>query len=135
MFGAPIKVFEMERSSDSLEFETEDFVLSEIGAGAVCGTCGETFKAPLLALVSSDQFVEEYYACPRCLSKVPFIKYPDSIEAGVEKKANSLDAEVKAEVEDPEGCTHNLGYLKQRSKGTPIPEECLTCNKMIECMY
>jgi hypothetical protein len=31
-------------------------------------------------------------------------------------------------------CSHHFGYLNQRSKGQKIPEECLTCQKVIECM-
>jgi len=33
-----------------------------------------------------------------------------------------------------EKCSHHFGYLNQRSKGQKIPEECLTCQKVIECM-
>jgi hypothetical protein len=39
-----------------------------------------------------------------------------------------------AKREDSVKCTHFLGYLKKRSKEAPIPDECLTCDKMIECM-
>jgi len=31
-------------------------------------------------------------------------------------------------------CQRYFGFLSQRSKGTPIPEECLTCEKMLDCM-
>ncbi len=30
---------------------------------------------------------------------------------------------------------HYLGYLSVRSKGEEIPEECMTCEKTIECMF
>jgi hypothetical protein len=30
-------------------------------------------------------------------------------------------------------CTHYLGYLHQRQKQQEIPEECLTCEKVIQC--
>jgi hypothetical protein len=36
----------------------------------------------------------------------------------------------------PDGkCGQYFGYLNKRPKGTPIPETCLTCEKMVECMY
>jgi hypothetical protein len=35
--------------------------------------------------------------------------------------------------EETQNCPHYLGYLKKRQKGTPIPEGCLTCTKMIDC--
>jgi hypothetical protein len=30
-------------------------------------------------------------------------------------------------------CNHTLGYLHQRPKSQPIPGECLTCEKLIQC--
>jgi len=34
----------------------------------------------------------------------------------------------------PQNCRHYLGYLKERTKNTPIPDECLTCPEAIKCM-
>lgn len=31
-------------------------------------------------------------------------------------------------------CRNHFGFLNQRPKGSDVPEECLTCEKMIECM-
>ena len=31
-------------------------------------------------------------------------------------------------------CKNYFGFLSQRPKGTPIPEECLTCERMLDCM-
>ena len=31
-------------------------------------------------------------------------------------------------------CQNYFGFLSQRPKGTPIPEECLTCERMLGCM-
>jgi hypothetical protein len=41
-----------------------------------------------------------------------------------EKKENS-----------PSGCPHRLGYLASRPKNASIPQECLTCKKILECMH
>jgi hypothetical protein len=41
---------------------------------------------------------------------------------------------VVAKHEDDAKCTHFLGYLKKRSKDMPFSDECLTCDKMIECL-
>jgi hypothetical protein len=30
-------------------------------------------------------------------------------------------------------CNHSLGYLHQRPKSQPIPGDCLTCEKLIQC--
>ena len=99
-----------------------------------CDACGEEFEKPVLATVSSGYVVKEYYACPRCLSKVGDV---ESRESKKEKEVQFLEKEVKIEMdtsEKGETCSHELGYLKRRPKNTPIPEECLTCNKMIECL-
>ena len=31
-------------------------------------------------------------------------------------------------------CSHNLGYLSQRQRWQEMPEECMTCEKLIGCM-
>jgi hypothetical protein len=94
------------------------------------------FDAPLLAMVFSDYLVEEYYACPKCLSKVRSVERREQVEFDdVGEEANSLGMEVEDAVAEEVGCAHHLGYLKSRPKNTSIPEECLTCSKMIECMY
>lgn len=161
----------MNKSVASLKLQGA--VLSAAG-GATCGSCGEPFETPLLAMVFSESEVQEYYACPNCLSKVANIQEkpvePEEVEeaevdaaeesetvddvadavedevvdevegveeVGGEEVAEPVAAEVAVEgdVEGPAGCAHYLGYLKKRGKSTPIPEECLTCSKMIDCMY
>jgi len=32
------------------------------------------------------------------------------------------------------GCPHHFGYLKEHPKHTPIPNECLTCSRIMECL-
>jgi len=31
-------------------------------------------------------------------------------------------------------CLHHLGYLADRDKGTPIPQECISCLKVLKCI-
>ena len=37
--------------------------------------------------------------------------------------------------ERPSGCLHFFGYLRNMPKNTLIPDECLGCTKMVECLY
>jgi len=111
-------------------------------AGSTCGACGESFENPLLAMVFDESVVEEYYACPNCLSKVASLRQKSDVEEvdeaeDVEDEVEEPVADVAVEggVEGLGVCSHQLGYLKRRPKNTPIPEECLTCSKMIDCMY
>jgi hypothetical protein len=36
--------------------------------------------------------------------------------------------------EGPKGCSHHFGYLANRPKDAPFPQECLTCQKIVDCM-
>jgi len=84
-----------------------------------------------LAMISSNGTIQKYYACPRCLSKI-------REKERKEVKGNIFLArkigKMKEKHENVDGCKHFFGFLKRRSKGSPIPDECLTCNKMIECL-
>ena len=33
------------------------------------------------------------------------------------------------------GCSHAYGYLAVRPKNSPIPQECLCCLRVIDCLY
>jgi len=99
-----------------------------------CNECGNAFRKPLLATVSASGNVQTYYACPRCMTKVRDVKTPKTPPAEVKqapaeqpkKRTVEHDAEVK--------CTRFFGYLKKRGKDTPVPEDCLTCSRMVECL-
>lgn len=126
----------MERSLSSLKFEVGNSVVSVAHTESVCNACGEMFNVPLLAIVSSGKLVEEYYACPKCLSKVLSVERREQVEVDdIGGEDSSRDMEAEDIVAEEAGCAHHLGYLKNRPKKASIPEECLTCNKMIECMY
>ena len=125
----------MERNISSLKFGIESPTLSTTQARSRCSTCGEEVETPLLAMISSGFLLEEYYACPKCLSKVGNVERKKNVEVDEAKEEEkTLKAEVENTLEENVACAHNLGYLKRRPKNTPIPEECLTCIKMIDCM-
>ncbi|MCZ2808036.1 MAG: hypothetical protein O2V44_01620 [Candidatus Bathyarchaeota archaeon] len=56
----------------------------------------------------------------------PFVKEEpkeeSKTEPSVEKESGSS------------GCPQSFGYLANRPKDTPIPQECLVCPKMVDCM-
>ena len=54
-----------------------------------------------------------------------------------EKKKKEEEPPVKPpkkEEKGPSGCPHNFGYLANRPKNAPIPQECLICPKIVDCM-
>jgi hypothetical protein len=50
----------------------------------------------------------QYYACPHCMAKI--------------------------EEEQKIGCQHWFGYLNEKAKDDPIPNECVECDKAVDCM-
>jgi len=125
----------MRRQTDSLTLESEDNSIHESDGGFTCDTCGETYQKPLFATVSSSGNTQTYLACPRCMVKVGSAKPEKDIQE-TESSIVTKSSEKKALISHDKNfqCKHFLGYLKKRSKETPIPDECLTCGRMIECM-
>jgi len=126
----------MEKNLSPLKLEISSHRPSETHENSRCNTCGEEFEEPLFTVVSSGYLLEEYYACPRCLSKVGDVERNKTVEVDEAEEENGKlqEREVKNKMEEAGACAHHLGYLKRRPKNTPIPEECLTCTKMIDCM-
>ena len=128
---------------NSLKIGQEEYSPSN-PEGISCDSCGEKFEKPLFTTMASGQVLKEYYACPKCLSKI--------IAVDVQKPKENIKTEAifkeepkieKLKVEEPKieknndsipGCKNSIGYLKRRPKNSPIPEECFTCSKMIDCM-
>jgi DNA-directed RNA polymerase subunit RPC12/RpoP len=123
----------MERSLNSWKSDDENRYSREAHS-VRCGECGEEFDKPLLAKISSAGQVQSYYACPRCLTEVSEPREQRSEKS--EESPVSLKGlkEVSAKLEENVSCQHFFGYLKKRPKDSSIPEDCLTCEKMIECM-
>jgi len=85
---------------------------------------------------------EQYYACPHCLIKLDVDAENDFIFAQPQKEKEEKKKEEELPVKPPEkeekgpsGCPHHFGYLASRAKDVPIPQECLICPKILECMH
>jgi hypothetical protein len=57
-------------------------------------------------------------------------KKTGSEQASVDFKEKTL-AESSPKVQ---GCIYHLGYLSKRSKKEKIPEECMICENIVQCM-
>jgi hypothetical protein len=103
--------------------------------GLICDGCGENFEKPILATIVSGVTSRTYYACPRCLTKVGDVKPAKNERSMEEEKTSTIVVRKSRESDSDEvECEHFFGYLRKRPKNTPIPDECLTCNRMIECL-
>ena len=121
----------MQNEADTLTFndggqptESRDFT---------CEECGKMYEKAILANVISAGQTQEYYACPRCMAKVPETpktnKEPQPLtETFKAKKTKTTEKDAVA------GCAHYFGYLRKREKGMSFPDECLTCGKMVDCL-
>ena len=94
--------------------------------------CKRTFNKPLKTLNLQENATEPYDACPYCLTKVNVSVIKKESRNVVEKKP---EPEVKKVVKNAEAteCKHHLGYLSTRAQ-KEIPEECLVCKDIVECM-
>jgi hypothetical protein len=86
---------------------------------------------------------EPYFSCPYCLTKINAEKPSKTIQVLGEpllQKAHpkSNQAENKQEptngTEKPAECHHHPGYLSERSSKEQIPDECMVCKDIVECM-
>jgi hypothetical protein len=101
----------------------------------MCDECGTAFQVPLLATVKSHGSSQKYYACPRCLTKVAEIRTQQKEERTETASRRTEVRKIGSLNENEAKCQHFLGYLKKRPKDTSIPDECLTCDRMVECLY
>ena len=111
-----------------------------------CLHCGRTVPTPVrLTNLTHKPKEETYYACPFCFSRLEAEEVPDHLEcvhghhgATTSSSTNPLHAKTeksaaKAEASDV-GCSHGFGFLNNRAKDAAIPDECLTCPRILQCM-
>jgi hypothetical protein len=65
----------------------------------------------------------------------PLFHFPQTQEDTQQKPPESPKrAEVKSPVENQRKCSHFFGYVKTLPKNTPIPDECLWCPSIVDCL-
>ena len=124
----------MKRNATSFRNGTESNGASATQTICRCNTCEKEFKTPLLAMVSLGSKLDEYCACPKCLSKVGNLEPQQNLGVDEAGEKETLTAKIEGALEENATCAHHFGYLKHRPKNMPIPEDCFICSKMIDCM-
>ena len=92
-------------------------------------SCKATFSTPLETLNLQDNAAEPYYACPVCLTRVENVKLKV-----LEKPSQKTQEKKKKTLENPAECRYHLGYLSERVQKEQIPDDCLVCKNIVECM-
>jgi len=102
-----------------------------------CEACGRIFENSIKLTNLSAMPMQTYDACPFCFSKIANDAALSDSEASTStSKDPSIAFEENQrplETSKQVGCLHYFGYLKKRPKNAPIPDTCLTCQKMIQC--
>jgi len=90
--------------------------------------------------------VAVYEACPYCLTEITLEKGSAITEEVQEPKANvkeinskqakslAIERKPSQPLSKMQECAHHFGYLSQRSKKEKIPEECMVCENIVQCM-
>jgi hypothetical protein len=55
-------------------------------------------------------------------------------EVGEADRSRDIAEDKASELNLKTQCVRNFGYLSERSKGEEIPDECMTCGEMLDCM-
>jgi len=94
-------------------------------------SCGRVFATPLKTLNLRDSSAP-YLACPYCLTKIPDAQVENVKHA---KQEGGHSKEKGPKVKDkPQGCPYHLGFLSERENKQQIPEECIVCSVLLDCM-
>ena len=105
--------------------------------GRSCESCGHIVKNPIQLTNFSSTPMQTYNACPFCFTRLEedAIEEPSKLKlADFEDSTLSKNRQKETEDQKTGECPHYLGYLKKRPKNTPIPDSCLTCQKMMQCL-
>lgn len=90
--------------------------------------CKKEFEKPVILTDLSKMPRETYYACPHCLTRV------DVVVKGETLDSISLETSENALEKTPSWCPFQFGYLKTVPNHAAIPDKCLTCSKLLQCI-
>ncbi|MGD0995835.1 MAG: hypothetical protein ABR909_09980 [Candidatus Bathyarchaeia archaeon] len=97
--------------------------------------CRKAFTTPLKTLNLQQDSTQTYAACPFCLTKITEAQIEDSNKPEKTQVETILSKEKPTRsTEKPPACQYHLGYLSEREKNQQIPDECIICKDIVECM-
>jgi hypothetical protein len=100
--------------------------------------CGRDVPRPIT--IHNLSLRTKYKGCPFCFTELPNITIRRRVQTVHEKKTEEECTKKPSQNEathvsqQTEECSRQFGYLSERSKHEDIPEQCMTCPKIIECM-
>jgi hypothetical protein len=106
-------------------------------------SCGRAFPSPLRTEDLGSNKRQPYDACPYCLTEIMVEASTLGVEEQKTDDGKSDKNQTTQELTDEkpaysststQGCTHHIGYLSERSSKEKIPEECMMCANIVQCM-
>jgi len=102
--------------------------------------CRSVFASPIL--VQNMALHDRYYGCPSCftaLKKALGKRGKKKVEPAADvmgKVVNLQSPEHSVFRQDDEvcNCPYHFSYLSERAKDERIPDECMLCTKVMDCM-
>ncbi len=97
--------------------------------------CRKVFSKPLKTLNRQQTSKEPFYACPYCLTEITLTEV-ESDNAPEETTAEiAIPAEKPSQNQEQLSyCKHYFGYMSEKEHKKQMPEECMLCLKIIDCM-
>jgi hypothetical protein len=95
--------------------------------------CKKVITKPLKTINRQQSSKEPYYACPYCLTEITFSEtenddVPEKPEGAVPEGTASQNLEKSSD------CKHYFGYMSEKEHKQQMPEECMLCSQIIDCM-
>jgi len=98
-------------------------------------TCAKIFLKPLKALNLQVASAGPYDACPYCLTEINRDEMTAvSDEPTVAEVDKTLGNQVQIPQQQSTSCSYHMGYLSERDSKDQIPDECIICKEIVECM-
>lgn len=101
-------------------------------------SCKTTFTTPLKTLNLQEKPTEPYFACPFCLTKIENLPIKNQQREATKQNEEAKEAksgqQSKKPVESNAACRFHLGYLSERTNKEQIPDDCLVCKDIVDCM-
>jgi hypothetical protein len=99
---------------------------------------------PIKAENLNSKHARSYDACPYCLTEITVEKssavtetsQKPEIEVDIKAQEVNIPKEKKTVQASPktQACAHHFGYLSERKTKEKIPEECMMCENIVQCM-
>jgi hypothetical protein len=100
-------------------------------------SCKKSFNTPLKTLNLQLSPTESYSSCPFCLTKIKIPEKPMEIQLDtLQSKANQIGPKEESDknIDNSTKCYFHPGYLSERTSKDKIPDECIVCKDILECM-